>query len=121
MTKRLYFLNVLLNHTLPTNRCFHIHRRHQFPYSQDKFYINGIYTAFRLLSPSSDLRSCRDSLGWIKIYEDVINHGYNAASSLNAVILDSQDKSKKKDAVKLSVKHIRNHQQKTEQLLIEHY
>jgi hypothetical protein len=47
----------------------------EFPYSQDKFYINGIYTAFRLLSPSSDLRSRRDSLGWIKVYEDVINHG----------------------------------------------
>jgi hypothetical protein len=52
----------------------------EFPYSQDKSYIHGIYTAFRLFSLSYDERSRRDWLGWIKIYEDAINHGYNAAS-----------------------------------------
>lgn len=89
----------------------------EFPYSQDEGYIRGIYTSFRLHSLYYDERSRRDWLGWIKIYEDVINHGYNAASSLNAVILNSEDKSKRKVAVKPSVKHIRNKQQKIEQLL----
>ena len=88
------------------------------PYSCHTGYIRGIYTNFYSNSFYYDERSRRDWIQWIKIYDDVKKHGYNAASSLNAVVLDSEDnKSKTKVQVKLSVKHIRNKQSKTKQLL----
>jgi hypothetical protein len=88
------------------------------PYSYHTGYILGIYTNFYSHSLYYDERSRRSWIQWIKIYDDVKKHGYNAASSLNAVVLDSEDnKSKRKVRVKLSVKHIRNKQSKTKQLL----
>jgi hypothetical protein len=88
------------------------------PYSYHTGYIRGIYTIFYSHSLYYDERSRRSWIQWIKIYDDVKKHGYNAASSLNAVALDSEEnKSKRKVRVKLSVKHIHNKQSKTKQLL----
>jgi hypothetical protein len=88
----------------------------EFPYSKDAAYICAIYTNFYLDSRCCDLRSRKSWMQWMKIYGSVLDHGYNAASSLNAVVLDSEDR-KSKVRVGLSVKHIRKMQSKIEQLI----
>jgi hypothetical protein len=84
-------------------RIFYVKCKKQDRYSYHEKYIRGNSTSFGLLSRCYDERSREEWLEWIKIYEDVINYGCNAASSLNAVILDSEDKSKKNATVKNSV------------------